>query len=283
MSVSVVIPAFNRCELLERALVSVFAQSTPADEVVVVDDGSTDETRQMVAASFPTARCIGQPNRGVSAARNRGIRESVGSWIALLDSDDEWLAEKLERQLAALASNPTYDLCHCDEIWMRAGVRVNQGLKHKKSGGHIFLSCVPRCVISPSSVMIRRTVFDEIGFFNEDLPACEDYDFWLRFCSRRPVLYLSAPLVVKHGGRDDQLSRVIPGLDQYRVRALASILESGSLGQSDAATVRRVLQEKARIFADGARKRGRWEEAEEILSLAGAHATPSAGGEAHTR
>ena len=280
MTVSVVIPTFNRRPLLERALQSVLAQTVPAHEVIVVDDGSTDGTAEMVASQFPEVGLVRQKNRGVSAARNVGIRASAGEWIALLDSDDEWLPSKLERQLEELKAEPDYDLCHCDELWIRKGVRVNQGRRHRKAGGWIFDRCLPLCAISPSAAVVRRSVFDEIGFFDEQLPACEDYDFWLRFCSRRPVLYVDEAMVIKHGGREDQLSRLVEGLDRYRVRALAKVLASGALGEEDARAARRVLAEKATIFAGGARKRGRSEDAEEIENVAAACGVSVPGAEA---
>ena len=274
VKVSVVIPTYNRRPLLERALESVLAQSYPAEEIIVVDDGSSDGTGELVADHYPQVRYFYQENRGVSSARNCGIRESSGEWIALLDSDDEWKPQKLARQSAALNEHPGFDLCHCDEDWVRSGLRVNQGARHAKSGGYIFQSCLPLCVISPSAAMLRRTVFDEIGLFDEVLPACEDYDFWLRFCSRRPVLYVDEALVIKHGGRNDQLSRMVEGLDRYRVQALARVLASGALGEEDARAARRVLAEKATIFAAGARKRGRARDAEEIENLAAACGAP---------
>jgi glycosyltransferase involved in cell wall biosynthesis len=268
VDVSVVIPTFDRGPLLARALRSVMEQSRPADEVIVVDDGSTDGTPELVAREFPEVEYLRQSNRGVSAARNLGIRAARGSWIALLDSDDEWLPGKLERQLAALEESPGELLCHCDEIWVRSGVRVNPRARHEKRGGRIFRDCLALCVISPSAAVIHRSVFDEIGLFDEELPACEDYDLWLRLCARFPVLYVSEPLLVKHGGRPDQLSASIPALDRYRVHALAKILGSGVLSDEDAAAARRTLERKARIFAAGARKRGRDEEAERVLELA---------------
>jgi glycosyltransferase involved in cell wall biosynthesis len=282
MAVSVVIPTLNRAELLPRALESVFTQSRPPEEVIVVDDGSTDGTGELVRARFGAARYLSQSHAGVSAARNRGIRAATGEWVALLDSDDEWLPEKLERQLAALEAEPDYDLCHCDEVWMRRGRRVNPRRKHAKSGGWIFQSCLPLCAISPSAALIRRSVFDEIGFFAEDFPACEDYEFWLRFCARKPVLFLADQLVVKHGGRDDQLSHRLSALDRYRVVALDRVLASGALDETDAAAARQTLLAKAEIFVAGARRRGRHGEADRIAALARRHRraalSPPAGG-----
>jgi glycosyltransferase involved in cell wall biosynthesis len=266
-SVSVVIPAFNRAAYLERALESVFVQSRAPKEVIVVDDGSTDGTSEMMARRFPETICLRTKRRGVSAARNLGIRSARGDWIALLDSDDEWLPSKLERQLDALAHEPRFHLCHCDEVWMRDGRRVNPRKRHAKSGGWIFDKCLSLCAISPSSAVIRRSIFAELGLFDEELPACEDYDYWLRFCSRYPVLYVDEQLVVKHGGHDDQLSRRIWGLDRFRIRALIKLLDAGNLDERATVAAQRVLEEKARIFAAGARKRGRSSEASEMLRV----------------
>ena len=162
-SISVVIPTYNRAELVLRALRSVLAQTRPAEQVIVVDDGSTDDTGPLVRIQFGSVDYLAQENRGVSAARNRGIEVATGEWIALLDSDDEWLPEKLERQMACLEQEPDYRLCHTDEIWVRRGRRVNPRRKHAKQGGWIFRDCLPLCAISPSSVLIHRSVFEEGG------------------------------------------------------------------------------------------------------------------------
>ncbi|MGB5881995.1 MAG: glycosyltransferase, partial [Thermoanaerobaculia bacterium] len=196
-TVSVVIPTYNRADLVLRSVRSVLAQTRPAEQIIVVDDGSTDDTGPLVRTQFGAVDYLAQENRGVSAARNRGIEVATGEWIALLDSDDEWLPEKLERQMACLDQEPDYRICHTDEIWVRSGRRVNPRRKHAKQGGWIFKDCLPLCAISPSSVLIHRSVFDEVGLFDETLPACEDYDLWLRICSRWPVLFLPERLVVK--------------------------------------------------------------------------------------
>ena len=260
--VSVVIPTFERRSMLPQALDSVIAQSRAPREIIVVDDGSTDGTAEMLAANYADVCCLRQPRRGVSAARNAGIRRAQGEWVAFLDSDDTWKLDKLERQLAALASHPDQRVCHTDEIWMRRGVRVNPKRKHAKRGGMIFQACLPLCCISPSSVMIHRTVFDAVGTFDENLPACEDYDLWLRICSRFPVLFVDEPLVIKHGGHDDQLSRAHFGMDRFRIAALEKILRSGYLDAPQTAAARTVLAEKIRVYANGARKRGKLAEAD---------------------
>ncbi len=260
MSVSVVIPSHNRSRLVVRALDSILSQTRPADEILVVDDGSEDDTVERIRGQQPAVRVVAQPHSGVSAARNRGIRESTGEWIAFLDSDDEWLPTKLEKQLDALAASPDLSLCHTDEIWIRRGRRVKPMEKHRKYGGEIFERCLPLCVISPSSAILHRRLFDEVGLFDESLPACEDYDLWLRVTARFPVLYLDEPLIVKYGGHEDQLSHRFWGMDRFRIRALENIIDSGVLTDEQREAAEKILVEKIRIYLIGARKREKHED-----------------------
>ena len=265
MPVAVVIPVRDRAQLLPRALDSVLAQTLKPDEIVVVDDGSEDGADLLVEERYPAVRLASQRARGVSAARNRGIAETSAEWLAFLDSDDEWLPEKLQAQLESVRVSGRR-LCHCDEIWVRDGRRVNPRRHHRKRGGDIFLDCLERCVISPSAALVHRSLFADLGTFDETLPACEDYDLWLRICSREPVEFVARKLVVKYGGHPDQLSRRFWGLDRFRVQALGRLLESGGLAGSEREAARTVLQQKLRILIAGARKRGRedraaaWEE-----------------------
>ena len=254
--VTVVISTYQRADLVCRALRSVFAQTCQPDEVIVVDDGSTDGTSTRLASEFPRARVLRQENRGVSAARNRGIAAARGRWIALLDSDDEWQPSKLERQFEALRARP-HAVCHCDEIWFRDGRRVNPGKRHSKRGGSIYLDCLPLCAISPSAVLLERRVFSEVGLFDESLPVCEDYDMWLRVAARFPVLLVNEALVVKHGGHGDQLSRSRWGMDRFRVRALAAAWRELNLDAEERRATLEVLLQKLEILLSGARKRQR--------------------------
>jgi glycosyltransferase involved in cell wall biosynthesis len=255
-TISVIVPTFNRRPVLSRALESILSQRCRASvEVIVVDDGSTDGSALLVAEDFPAVRLIKQENRGVSAARNAGIRAATGRWIALLDSDDTWLANKLERQLEALEASPEHRLCHTEEIWIRNGVRVNAMKKHQKEGGRIYERCLALCCISPSSVLIRRDLFDDLGLFDEQLPACEDYDLWLRVCAQEPVLYVSEPLIYKYGGHEDQLSRQFWGMDRFRIRALEKILKGGQLGPVEREATLAMLIRKLEILINGAKKR----------------------------
>lgn len=278
-SVSVIIPSYNRRQRLVRALDSVFAQTRPADEVIVIDDGSDDGSAEMIARDYPGVRYLYQQNRGVSAARNTGIRAASGDWIALLDSDDQWLPDKLALQLQALesagmqAGGAEQVLVHCDEIWIRRGRRVNQMDKHSKSGGWIFEHCLPLCAISPSAALIKKAVLLELGGFDESLPACEDYDLWLRICSAYPVLYVDRPLLKKYGGHEDQLSRQHWGMDRFRVRALDKLLSNTRLDRQQAAAAKAMLQEKCRILTQGAIKRDNTALIEQIEQILARHLT----------
>jgi glycosyltransferase involved in cell wall biosynthesis len=253
--IAVVIPTQNRRGLIARAIDSVQRQSRPANEILVVDDGSTDDTADFVARAYPDVRLLRQENRGVSAARNAGVRAAKGELIAFLDSDDEWLPRKLERQLQAMEECPGVLLCHTNEIWIRNGRRVNPMKKHQKFGGRIFEKALPLCVISPSSVLLDRRLFDEVGLFDESLPACEDYDLWLRVCARFPVLFVDEPLIVKHGGHEDQLSRRHWGMDRFRIQALKKILAEPDLPDDYRSAAEAMLARKVEIFTRGARKR----------------------------
>lgn len=258
--ISAIVPTHDRRHAVLRAVCSVQSQTHPVHEIIVVDDGSSDATAQAVRDTFPGVTIVTQEQRGVSAARNRGIVDARGNWIAFLDSDDEWLPHKVERQLDALADAPEVRLCHADEIWVRNGRRVNPKHKHAKSGGWIFRRCLPLCCISPSAALVRRDVFDTVGLFDETLPVCEDYDLWLRICSREPVAFVDEPLIVKCGGHPDQLSRRFWGMDRFRIRALERILRSEHLNGDDRAAALEMLMHKVEIYMKGARKRGKEQE-----------------------
>ena len=236
--VSVIIPTYNREKFISECVQSVLAQTLPAREIIIVDDGSTDATynilRDLGFNSLSTKKTVlryfFQQNRGVSSARNLGIKEARSEYIALLDSDDLWLKSKLDRQVSAFQNDTQSSrLCHTDEIWIRNGVRVNQHKKHKKHGGNVFQSCLKLCCISPSSAMMHRSVFEDFGFFDEDLPACEDYDFWLRYSVKEDVNFIDEPLIIKKGGHSDQLSGAHWGMDRFRIYSIEKILNEHDL------------------------------------------------------
>jgi glycosyltransferase involved in cell wall biosynthesis len=260
MNISVVIPTYNRCDLLRRALLSVFSQTLLPAEVIVIDDGSSDDTAKLIQTEFSEVRYYHQENCGVSSARNLGIQHATGDWIAFLDSDDEWLPEKLARQIAALNANPESTICHTEEQWIRNGVRVNPAKQYAKPGGWIFTQCLPLCAISPSTVLIHRSVFDDVGYFDTNLPACEDYDLWLRITANYPVLLIEEPQIKKHGGHQDQLSQKHWGMDRFRINALQKIIASGQLSSEYQQAAIGMLLKKAEIYLNGLTKRGKMDE-----------------------
>ena len=267
-TVSVILPTYNRGWVLKEAIDSVLAQDFTDFELIVVDDGSTDDTEQLLDAYDQDLIVLRQSNQGVSAARNRGIAAAGGRLVAFLDSDDLWLPGKLTRQVAFFNSNPAAVINQTEEIWIRNGVRVNPKTRHHKFSGMIFEQSLALCLVSPSAVMIKRALFDEVGLFDEGLPACEDYDLWLRISWRYPVHLIETPLIVKRGGHADQLSKA-PGLDKFRIQALKKIIESGQLEPDLYRAAVRTLQDKCTIFAGGCRKRGKDAEARYYEELAG--------------
>jgi len=265
--VSVIIPTYNRANFLIDAVESVIAQSYQDFELLVIDDGSTDNTKQLLTSYKKRIRYHFQENRGVSSARNLGMQLTSGQYVAFLDSDDHWLPQKLEKQIEIMEREPELQLCHTEEIWIRRGVRVNPKKKHQKRGGYIFPYCLPLCVISPSSVMIRRTLFEELGTFDEDLPACEDYVLWLRICQHYPVHFIETPLLTKRGGHEDQLSRRYWGIDRFRIQALTKLLQTGELSKEQHAQSYQELCRKCEIMANGSLKRQKMEDWEHYRHL----------------
>ncbi len=259
--VSVIIPVFNRKELLPRALNSVLKQSYRNLEILVIDDGSTDGVGELsMLFQDQRVRYIrNETNCGVSKARNTGIAKAQGSWIALLDSDDEWVPEKIEQQLRWLKSNQAFHITQSREIWIRNGKRVNPPVTHEKVGGDLFNESLIRCMITPSSVIFSKELIVKIGGFNESLPACEDYDLWLRITSRYPVGLVSKYHLKRYGGHPDQLSSSVPILDRFRIRSILQLLWHISLTTEQRKAAIQVCVQKASILAQGALKRGNHE------------------------
>ena len=205
--------------------------------------------------------------RGVSVARNVGIKNSLAPWVAFLDSDDYWLSKKLKIQMEFIYNNPKTIACQTEEVWIRNGRRVNPKLKHKKPSGDIFYQSLKLCLVSPSSVAIKRSVFDEVGFFDESLPVAEDYDLWLRISCRYPIYLINKDLIIKEGGHDDQLSQKFQGMDKFRIRAIVRLIKSGVLSLDQRAGAIEELTNKCNIYGNGCMKRGKKEEGTFYLSM----------------
>lgn len=256
--VSVIIPTYNRLPMLKEAVDSVLAQDYEDMELIVVDDGSTDGTGEAMKGYGGRVRLVQfLSNKGVSAARNKGILNARGKYIAFLDSDDLWVKGKIKIQTTFLDENPHYPICYTDEIWIRKGRRVNPMQKHSKYSGWIFEKCLPLCIISPSSAMMRRSLFSKVGLFDEAFPVCEDYDFWLRVSSRFPIFFINRKLIIKRGGHPDQLSQRSWGNDRYRVMALEKILSEPYLKDEERQMVLKEMKRKCQILYQGYLKRGK--------------------------
>ena len=258
--VTVVIPTYNRGPMVREAIESVLGQTYPSFELIVVDDGSTDDTMAQLGKYRSRLRLFSQARKGVSAARNVGAGQARGSLLAFLDSDDLWRPTKLAFQADFMELHPEIAVCQTDEIWIRNGVRVNPRAIHRKPEGDIFLPSLDLCLVSPSAVMMRRDLFMALGGFDEALPVCEDYDLWLRIAIDHQVALIPEPLVIKRGGHADQLSHSVWGMDRFRVIALQKLLRS-NISRVRREAVVDVLRRKVRILAQGARKRGKEPEA----------------------
>jgi glycosyltransferase involved in cell wall biosynthesis len=258
VNVSVVIPTYNRYELLQRALRSVAAQTYFPFEIIVVDDGSTDATSH-IQEEFDCIIYDYQENVGVAAARNRGIALSKGEWIAFLDSDDEWHPTKLAKQVALHSARQNLLFSYTDEQWVRNKKVVTLPKKYKKYEGMIFEHCLSHCIIAPSAALLHKRVLEDVGVFDETLEVCEDYDLWLRITCKYEAGLINEPLITKYGGHDDQLSFRHWGMDRFRVRSLEKLFGKNI----EQKTVAETLYEKYKRLLAGAKKYNRAEDIKE--------------------
>jgi GT2 family glycosyltransferase len=266
-SVSVIIPTYNRYPLLCEAIDSVLAQTDQDFELIVVDDGSTDDTPAVRSTYGDRLHYVYQDRKGVSTARNRGVDLAKGEWICFLDSDDLWRPQKLKIQKEEMKRDSQLQISYTEEIWYRRGVRVNPAKKHAKYSGWIFERCLPLCLISPSSVMVRRSLFQATGAFNEGFPVCEDYDLWLRISKDFPVHLVREPLIIKRNGHPGQLSADGWGFDRYRVESIAGVIRSGTLTDRQFQAACNVLRQKCSILSSGFSKRGKEEQAKYFAGM----------------
>jgi len=267
--VSIIIPTHNRVGFLAQAIDSVLAQTYTNFELIVVDDGSSDETQALLASYGKALISLHQENRGPAAARNAGIRAARHSLLAFLDSDDQFIRNKLALQATAMEAQPDLLISHTQETWFRNGQHLNQKKHHTKEGGDIFARNLALCMVGMSTVMVRRELFDRLGLFDETFPCCEDYDFWLRASVAHPFLLVDTPLTAKHGGRPDQVSvQFQTGMDRLRIRALEKLLASALLTDVQSRLAREELVRKAVLYGNGCLKHGRLEEGQCCLALA---------------
>jgi len=264
--VSVIIPTFNRAWTLEKAVDSVLAQDYHAIEIIIINDGSIDNTLEILKRYGNKISVLTRENSGVSAARNLGIERSHGEFIAFLDSDDTWEPDKISCQIDFFEQHPDALICQTEEIWIRRGKRVNPRIKHKKPSGLFFEASLHLCLVSPSAVMIHKKLFAIKGVFNENFPVCEDYDLWLRILTDYPIYLIDRPCTIKHGGHGDQLSSN-HSQDKYRIASIVSLIQSKILSMEQEKMASEVLEKKCRIYGNGCLKRERYDEGRYYLGL----------------
>ncbi len=264
--VSVIIPTYNRAAMVVEAVESVLAQEMVDFELIVIDDGSSDDTQEKLRVYNSRLSYYRQKNAGVGAARNRGLEFSKAPLVSFLDSDDLWLPKKLSTQHQYMLDHPEVWICQTEEIWWRNGRRVNPKKHHQKVSGNIFQRSLDLCLVSPSAVMLRRELLEKVGYFDEELPVAEDYDLWLRVAVDYQVELLPDPLVIKRGGHPDQLSSR-SSIDRYRIKALEKLLSSTVLSPQKYEWTWQALQHKCQIYGQGCIKRGKVEEGERYLAL----------------
>jgi len=265
--VSVIIPTHNRAEYLPHALDSVYSQTCPVVEVIVVDDGSTDHNVEKLSSTYPSVQFLRQENHGVSSARNLGIVKASHPWIALLDSDDRWAPQKLERQINHLSLNPSLRAVHTGEKWIRNGQQVNIPATLDKSEDRLWERSLEKCIICPSSVLLHQSVFEKIGNFDHSLPICEDYDFWLRLLLTHKIGLIDEPLVHKYGGHPDQLSMSTWGLDRFRVQSLEKISTFKNISPRHRAQIYETIIRKTDLLVKGFIKYKKHQEAHRYQAL----------------
>ena len=266
--ISVIIPTYNRAQLLPRAIQSVVGQDFKDWELLIIDDGSSDNTKEVLKLYKDDRRIsvFTQGNHGVSHARNRAVEMAQGEWLSFLDSDDEWFTHKLSSQIKVLETQSDVEIIHGEEIWIRNGVRVNPMKKHEKKSGDVFKDALKLCCISPSTVLLKKTLFEKHKGFREDFPVCEDYDLWLKITSEKSVGFVSSPIIKKYGGHSDQLSRKYFAMDYWRILAIDDLLKKPLLDEKRQLATKE-LHLKCNILLKGYRKHQNLERFDQIFNI----------------
>lgn len=223
--VSVIIPSYNCASFIPETLESVFAQTYRDLEIILVDDGSTDDTPAVVAPYLDRITYIRQKNGGLPAARNTGIRAAKGEFIALLDADDSWMADKLERQLPRFADAEVgivysdFSVRYADGRFQPSYL-VNRPLA---SEGYVLENYIRSRFLFPSTMVIRQKCLEEFGLFDEEMLACEDIELFARICSRWKIARIDAPLMIRYEGTHNITSNSRK-INQYTILALQKVL-----------------------------------------------------------
>lgn len=248
MKISVIITAYNGVATLARAIDSVLAQSYRADEIIVVDDGSTDATSE-VAKIYDEVSLLRQKRMGLSAARNNGVMMAANEWIAFLNADDTWHPQKLDEQAAYHRKNRSCKASITDAKRMTGGGEEALSDKSRTTGAVSFETCVTECSVTLSSLLVQKKLLERLEGFDESMELCEEYDLLLRLLLDEKVARIDRILVYSSGDLDDTRSAVHSDRERFRIKALEKHLDT----PFDSA-VRKVLIEKYRALAEDAKQ-----------------------------
>jgi len=242
--VSVIVPVYNCAQYIGKAIESILAQTYPVHEIIVVDDGSTDGTREALEPYKASIIYVYQKNAGEPAARNTGIRHSTAEYIAYLDADDLWLPDKLELQMQYLQTHPECELVYTDMMTfddqgiIEKSVRTSRGRVY--CSGKIFPQLFRETLFGSGSVVFRKTAAEKVGGFDETFLVGSDYEMWLRMSRSFEFGYVDKPLLMYRQHRDmstQKLGKVPQDGMPWQVKVLKRILElfpeaERELGQS---------------------------------------------------
>jgi glycosyltransferase involved in cell wall biosynthesis len=281
-TVSVVIPCYNAEPYIAATIRSVLAQDLPGMEIIVVDDGSSDRSLDLVREQFPAVRVVTQANQGVAAARNHGLRLARGEWVAFVDADDIWLPGKLKAQFDEMAAIPGCRMSYTAwQVWPSVAAEPGADYLAQLEGtaadrkrwsgasGWIYPQLLLDCVVWTSTVLARRALFDEIGGFDTTLRIGEDYDLWLRASRVTPIHRVARPYAL-YRTHPASITRSLP-TDNYRARVIGRALANWGMrspdgSSADKAAVRRLLAKSWSDYAGahlqggslGEARRGGW-------------------------
>jgi cellulose synthase/poly-beta-1,6-N-acetylglucosamine synthase-like glycosyltransferase len=251
--IAVIIPAYNAGASLARAIDSVFAQTYPNFRIYVIDDGSTDNTPEVLASYSNRIVSVRQTNARQGAARNHGIRLSNSPYIAFLDADDEWLPTKLDRQIEVMRQDASIGLIYSDCTTSGTGPHAGSHFARVgvPAGGRVFESFLRSCNVFTPTAMVRRACLDDVGVFNESLAVGEDYNLWLRIAARWQVAVVPDALAIRHSA-PASLSATT-GSDRVlrsSIASLENILQiCTEISPSERNTLRKALADRHNLYA----------------------------------